>query len=424
MAAIWLVAVPVFLLDVTNGTIEGAIDTRPVIPTAVSLVREGNWALNEFDLADQPRGLRDRGGEILKCFQTEDGRIYTAYPPGMLFFAAPVTALARVCGADLDRHWVHLRLEKITAVLIGSLCLGLFFLTACRVGTPAAAAVASVLLAVSSGLFSTVGTGLWQHGGVVFWVLTALLVELQSSGRPSLRGTAIQGVACAALLACRPTAAILVAGLGAWILFRAPRRAFLTMAAAAVCYLPCVAFYHVVYGNILGPATINRHMSTELWHFGEIQPLVGVLASPSRGLLVYQPWVVLAALSAIPAIRRRAAAYGSAQGAPGWLAFCLAASAVHCIFIAAWFDWSGGYCWGSRLLTDILPLLGLACVPAIAALWPRPRARSLIVALGFLGALTHIPCVYMGAAEWNYETDHKGDLWSWSSAPFFHHRQR
>ena len=182
------------------------------------------------------------------------------------------------------------------------------------------------------------------------------------------------------------------------------------MAAAAVCYLPCVAFYHFLYGNVFGPATINGHMSKGLWHFGEIQPLLGVLASPSRGLLVYQPWVVLAGLSAIPMIRRRAAACGSAQGAPGWLAFCLAASAVHCIFIAAWHDWAGGYCWGSRLLTDILPLLGLACVPAIAALWPRPRARSLIVALGLLGALTHIPCVYLGAAEWNYETDHKGDL--------------
>ena len=165
-------------------------------------------------------------------------------------------------------------------------------------------------------------------------------------------------------------------------------------------------------------------MSKDLWHFGEILPLLGVLASPSRGLLVYQPWAVLAALSAVPLIRRKAVAAGFAQGAPGWLAFCLAASAVHCIFIASWFDWTGGHCWGSRLLTDILPLLGLASVPAIAALWPLPRARSFIVALGLLGALSHIPCVYLGASEWNDRTNHKSDNWSWSNAPFWHYRHR
>jgi hypothetical protein len=298
----------------------------------------------------------------------------------------------------------------------------MFFLVACLVGTPAAAIVASGLLAVGSGLFSTVGTGLWQHGAVVFLSLTAILVELQSSGRLSIRGTAIQAIACAAMLACRPTAAILVAVLGAWILVRSPRRAFMTMAAAAVCYLPWIAFHQTLYGNVFGPATVNRHMDKGLWHFGEVEPLLGVLASPSRGLLVYQPWVVLVFFSAILMVRRWTDASGSAQGAPGWLAFCLLTSAVHCTLIASWFDWTGGYCWGSRLLTDIIPLLGLATVPAIDALWPRPRGRSLILALGLLGAMAHVPCVYFGASEWNNQTNHKSDNWSWSNAPFLHHR--
>ena len=312
--AAWLVAAPVFLLYLTNATIEGAIDTRPIIPTAVSLVREADWSLDEFDRPGQPRGLRRVDGAVLKCFQERGGRIYTAYPPGIVAFAVPVAAMARVCGADLDTFWVQLRLEKITAALLGSLCLGLFFLAACRVGPPSAATVATAMLAVASGMFSTVGTGLWQHGAVVFWILAVLLVELRSSGHPLRGGTAVQAIGCAALLACRPTAVILVAGVGLWILARAPRRAIVTMFAAAVCYLPCMAFYHVLYGNVLGPASISTHMSKDLWHFGEIVPLLGVLASPSRGLLIYQPWAVLAALSAVPLIRRKAVAAGFAQG--------------------------------------------------------------------------------------------------------------
>ena len=47
-AAAVLVVLPVFLFDLSNGTMVGSIDTRPVIPTAVSLVREGNWDMSEF----------------------------------------------------------------------------------------------------------------------------------------------------------------------------------------------------------------------------------------------------------------------------------------------------------------------------------------------------------------------------------------
>ena len=196
------------------------------------------------------------------------------------------------------------------------------------------------------------------------------------------------------------------------------------MAAAAVCYLPCVAFYHVLYGNIFGPATINRHMSKDLWHFGEIQPLLGVLVSPSRGLLVYQPWVVLAAPVRDPYDSPPGRRVRISPGCPGMARIlpCRKRCPLHLH--------RGVVRLGRRLLLGVAAPHGYpppawpGVVPAIAAAWPRPRARSLIVALGFLGALTHIPCVYMGAAEWNDQTDHKSDLWSWSNAPFFHHRQR
>ena len=42
MAAAVLVVLPVFLFYISNGTILGAVDTVPVIPSAVSIVREGN----------------------------------------------------------------------------------------------------------------------------------------------------------------------------------------------------------------------------------------------------------------------------------------------------------------------------------------------------------------------------------------------
>jgi hypothetical protein len=419
-AATVFVALPVFLFDISNGQIKGAVDTRPVIPTAVSLVREGDWDISEFYRLDRVDILFDRKGCRHKCYQQTARGIYSAFPAGMVLFAAPVTGLARICGADLDRPWVHLRLQKMTAALVMALVLSLFFLVACCLGLPVESAVMTALLAVSSALYTTVGLGLWQHGGITFWLLVCLLIELRCGGRPGSRGILAQGIACAGLLTCRPTAVLLVAGFGTWVLLRSPRRAFLLAAIAALAYSPCVAMYWWQYGNIFGPATINGNMSGEYWHFGRLSTMAGVLICPARGLFVYQPWAVLAILVCHPAIRARARTLGYRAAPSGWTAFCLAVITAHWLLISAWHDWSGGDCWGSRMMTDIIPLLGLICVPAIAPLWRSRRSRGLILALGVLGALTHLPCAYLGSAAWNYDASCSSNLWSWPHAPFLY----
>jgi hypothetical protein len=418
------VVVPVFLFVVSNGTLLGSIDTRPVIPTAVSLVREGNWDVSEFARGGTNSLIRDQSGEIPLSFQVRGDRIYSAFPSGMVLFAAPMAGLSRLSGANLDDRVVHLRLEKITAAFVAALCLGFFFLTASCLGSAQAAGTATVLLAISSSLYTTVGLGLWQHGGVVFWLLIALLVEFASDGAPTRKGSAIQGIACSGLLTCRPTAALLVAGLGIWIFLRSPRRALLTMVVATVAFLPCVAVYESLYGTVLGPLTIQLNMTGARWHFGRIDTLAGVFVCPGRGLFVYQPWAVLSLLALIPAVRRLTSEKRLRVAPLGWMAYCLIISAVHCVVVSSWFDWSGGYCWGSRLLTDIIPLLGLLCVPVLEWLGKRPQTRNIIVAVAVLGALTHFPCVYRNAASWNYVTDHEGDLWSWSNAPFLYEGPR
>jgi hypothetical protein len=273
-------------------------------------------------------------------------------------------------------------------------------------------------MAVGSGLYTTVGLGLWQHGGIAFWMLAALLIELRSAGRPSLWGMAAQGIALAAMLMCRPTAALCVVSIGAWILLRSPRRAFLTAAVASAAYLPCLAMYELVYGNALGPSTVNGNMSGVYWHFGRLETMLGVLVCPGRGLFVYQPWAILAIISLFPRVRALARESGYRAGPDGWIGFCLILTAAHCFMISAWHDWTGGDCWGSRMLTDIVPLLGLLAIPATISLWKSPRTRTLIFALGLAGALAHFPCVYLGAASWNSAPGHTKDFWSWSHAPF------
>jgi hypothetical protein len=202
------------------------------------------------------------------------------------------------------------------------------------------------------------------------------------------------------MLACRPTAALLVGLFGLWVLIRSPRRAVALAVLTILSFAPWLAFYEHLYGSALGPSTIRGHTSLHLWSFFRVWTMLAVLFSPGRGLFVYQPWAVLAVITAIfwPRLRRFT---GPVSAPRYWVAFAAAASALHAFMISAWWDWAGGYCWGSRLLTDIVPLLGLLSVPTVAVLLGSKVGRGMLAGLAVISVLAHLPCILWDAHRWN-----------------------
>src|SRR5205823_3389017 len=122
-----------------------------------------------------------------------------------------------------------------------------------------------------------------------------------------------------------------------------------------------------IYGRIFGPST--GQMAPWLWAKDFWTGLHGALISPARGLLVYQPWIALATLAFVPSIRRRFSEIKRARVPAGWELVCGTAAMLYVPLVAAWAMWWGGWCWGSRLLSEAVPLFALLCVKPVAALW-------------------------------------------------------
>jgi hypothetical protein len=418
-AACLLVMLPAALLFFTSSHNLMMGDSRPVILTAASLVTDGDMELSKF--APLPDGAGPREGLPYYLRRTPGG-VYSNYPAGMLQFALPVALLARCLGADLRASAVHERLEKWTASWLAAACLGLFFLLALHLTDPAPAAIVTLLLAVGSVLFTTVAQGLWQHGGLIFWALIALLAEFDRRQHPAWSGTLLPGVACGLMLACRLTSAVFIVPFGLWVLLRCPRRAVFLAAWAFVAYAPWALLYESIYDNLFGPSMslVTGLGGSSLW----LRTLPGLLISPGRGLLVYQPWLVLLAVAPlcwfVPAHFR-----GGGRPAPprGWAWCCVAAVFLHLGLLTAWPMWWGGACWGSRLLAESVPLLALLCLHPVAVLWRTPAGRAVVMALVLLGCLVHAPAVYFRAEDWDMAADvdhHPAVLWSWSDPPFLY----
>lgn len=419
-AVLVLVIVPDALLLLARGGGVQSGDSRPVVMTAVSLTGDGNAELSELVDAYSRNHLFVADGELPYFVLRRPTGLYSHYPSGMVPFAMPAVLAARVLGADLLDPSVHERLEKATASLVAAACLGLFFVLALHVVAIRPAYVATCILATGSVMYSTVGQALWQHGGVILWAEVLLLAEFRGWREQSWRTAALQGTACAMMLACRLSAAVIVVAFGVWVLIRSPRRAAAVTGFACLAVMPWAIVNWSIYASPLGPMAVQTQGT--FWSFTDATAWAGILLSPTHGALVYQPWLVVALLGVLPLFHRTRSPERTALP-PGWRAWAMAVIGLHLLLIGGWWCWWGGWCWGSRLASEAIPLAALMMLQPLAALLAERRGRRLVVALALASALLHVPSVWLRQWRWygGMEAgEYGGALWQWSAPPFLY----
>lgn len=415
-AAFCLVVVPSLVFFSSTQRTRGTGDTWAVLPTASALVLEGSWDLERLSAkAPKSYGGGATGRLPYSVVRTESG-VYSRYPSGMVPFAVPVTATARLLGADLERPKTWTRLEKWTAAWLAACSCGLFFLIALQFVEPLAAGMTTLLLGTGSVFFSTCSQAMWQHGGMIFWMLLILYVEMVRDGRPGWRGTLLQGLAAGMMVACRLSAGLFLLPFGLWVLFRDWKRGLLVGVLGGLTYLPWVGLHLSMYGQPFGPSV--GQLGDGQWMANPWGAFLGLLFSPGRGLLVYQPWALLALLALVPAWRM-----GSTEstGLRGWRLFCVVTVFVHIGLVSGWNIWWGGHCWGSRLLAETVPLLGLLCLQPVARLLKSRVGVAILASLLIVSLFVHASGMFREVA-WEYDvqlSSHPEMVWSWARAPFF-----
>lgn len=384
----WIV-LPTALLAMANGR-SGALssfDNVGTQMTAVALVSYGS--LDVFPLTDEAKAGRKscrEGGDFsygLRC--TERG-LFSSYPLALVVPAVPVYALARLFEGDYHSAEPQWRLAKWTAAWLGAWCVGIVFAMLVRVYGNRTALWTAAFLAVGSAVASTLTQGLWTHDGVVLGSLMALAFPVPWLG----------GLGIAWALASRLTALAFVAPFFLWLFWARPKRAAATLAWAAAFLLPWAWLYHALYGTPLGPQLSQGTLYAFSWA-GLVAGTLGLLFSPSRGLLVYQPWLLCLAWVKKPLERE-------------WVWITAAMGVLLFAIVAPWPQWHGGMSWGSRLLSEWVPFLALVAASGIDRMRPRVLLPVFVVSL-----LVHAVAVYGNGTAWKYGEDR---WWLWTDAPF------
>jgi hypothetical protein len=177
------------------------------------------------------------------------------------------------------------------------------------------------------------------------------------------------------------------------------------------------------YGSLLPPYYQGSRL---LGSSTFIEALVGNLISPARGLFVFSPIFVFSIWGAVMLWRQRAERPLSG--------FLLLAVLFHTIAVSLLPHWWGGFAYGPRFMSDLIPLLMYFLLPVAARLVEQVKNRRVVT-----------PCLFLLAAGISFWIHAQGAtnratqrwdriprsidedpsrLWDWLNPPFLARKER
>lgn len=261
-------------------------------------------------------------------------------------------------------------MEKLSASLIAALSAVILYLVLCRVVSRCASVAIALAYAIASSTWTISSQALWKQSvaelGFAF-TLWALVHEAE--GRENLWPPFWAGVGLAVTAANSPPDAVVALVLAVYFGRQSWRR--LAVFAAPLVVLGALSFAYNFYffGNPLGtyPAFVTAanhpagfYVRTSPW-----DALGGLLVSPSRGLFIYVPWAIFAVWGAARVWK---------ENLYGWGRYLIIGLVLVFLGYTKYAAWWGGWCYGPRYLTNLMPFLAFFLVPV----WPRITAKRVL----------------------------------------------
>jgi hypothetical protein len=243
--------------------------------------------------------------------------------------------------------------EKLAATIITAITVMIFYLSARLKFPQRISLISSFIFAFSTNTWMTSSQGLWQHGIsnlALISTIFCLLKANRTSHNSQKVWLVLAGVACGLLPGIRPTSILFsIAAIVYAIFIYRSRSVFLFL--GSVSALPSLAWNLYYFGNLTGGYSKMFPTSPYLFTLKNfIGTSLGILISPSRGLLIFSPIVFYSLYGAYKVFKLRV-------GKDEKMILCMTIAALllltsYCFYIAWW----AGYSYGPRFTTDIMPI--------------------------------------------------------------------
>jgi len=269
------------------------------------------------------------------------------YPIGNSLLAIPFVFIARQLGMDMliQEHDASLQI-----LLAGIFCVIIFLLNyrlAKLFLDEWIALFLAMLFSFGTSYLSTCGIALWSFDSQIVFILLLLIEIAKTETDPHYK---TKGWLCGIYLfmawVCRPSAIIFIGFFLVWLIFKQRKNALTCLITILLCFGLFVLLSYKFYGSFV-PFYYDPFFWQNLSKTVSIQEgFLLVQFSPNRGLFIFSPFLLLSIVG-IFTNARKSLLFWLLWG--WYLAFMLTLGNLS--------NWWGGWSFGPRLCTDILPCL-------------------------------------------------------------------
>ena len=406
----------------------------------ISILRDGDLILDEF----VPEEIKQEAGDdfLSTSFHYTRGHFYDSHPPIGPLLSLPVYAVPTWIGIPARPELVANVFSKLAASMLAALSALAVFAASKRLLRATGTSKPTVrdidrenLVAIAAALTYGLGTSVWSTASLALWTHTPAVLGYSvalwalTAGRPGVAGTA----AAAAVIA-RPATVSAIALLG---MFLAHRALYTTKwhdllrfcAATLVTGLTGVLYNYWLFGSATGGAqfrmgVLTKELGTTDMFSGSLQVgLAGLTVSPSRGILIFSPVVVIAVVGALKAWKATPIPdtsdknFGRRDSVLVARYASIAAVAILLTY-SKYIIWWGGHGFGPRYLTDVMPFLGVLFALGLAPLLEKSThlRMSQVTAIALLSYSIFIQAVgaFCWPSRWIHDDPpYRFRLWDW-----------
>lgn len=365
--------------------------TNSLVPLAV--LRHHTLALTPVIspfLSGKAEGFTVRAGSELLSF----------HPIATGILAIPFYLLPVAFHAPISEQFLH-NLSKVSASFITAASVAVFYRAVAARASRSWALATTMFYGLGSFAFSVSSQALWQHGTAQ---LAMALAFWGCAAQDGAAADALAGFGLALSIAARPDSVFLAGAIGLWLLVERPKRIPWVALAALPVFVPLLAYWHHYTGRFLPPATLSQE---SLFAAPTRDSVLGLLLSPTRGLLPYCPLVAFAPF---------ALATGG-RGERRLSAALLAGSAATWAFLSCYGPWVGGESYGPRYFATVATALLYLSAHLEKPLRSRPDVLRGWAAAGAFGVWVHALGGYLdwpGAFDVGTATQ---QVWLWRLHP-------
>jgi hypothetical protein len=369
-------------------------DSRVSLHTAISLAHGRGG-----DLTNYMPVMPSYGTYVIEY---PNGRPRNLYPIGPSLLAIPGVIVASWIQPDFAQR---LReeggtdgLEKTLASIIGAAAAVTFFwLIYERFQSMWIAGLSTFILAFCTSIWSSATRALWQQGPLVLMLVVAMLLLQRSRRRPGL--VQYVGLPLAFAFLSRPTAAVPVVVISVYILVFYRPWFIRYLCWAALIAIPWIAYNISIYGGLFPTYYLDGlgKGQVSMW-----ESLAANLVSPSRGLLVFSPVLIMSISGFLLAMREHE--QQSLHVAYGLIVVLMLLSIANAPI------WWAGHSYGPRFTTDLVPFLAFFTSFNFAE-FGKVRYRVRMTAIGATIILVVASFLIHSQGAIRRET------WTWNAVP-------